>query len=354
MRNVYLVVTDLHASYKNKDSRYDYLNEIDYVIDNLVRIIDSYKDSKVHLIFLGDIADNSFKNQSKAIYFNNLFVYFKKKVESINAVVGNHEMSYYVDNPFWSLFNSIKSERIQKVMHRSWQPTGLLQLVEVLDVLEDGEVNFCFNHHATDIVRPKAGKINIGLFHKDIVCKAIIEDMKINNELDIFETNPVYIEKNNILTGYNYCFFGHAHKVYGNWNYEDDVTHEKIKLYYLASLGRPNHTEVNDKFLERNIPAIIVNDGKLETIEHNKFNLISRGESVKEEVVRLKQKIYHERKAIGYFKEYRHTSDNPIENIKSLLSMEPKALNLFEEYENRSTASYENELKRKLEGIKWL
>lgn len=353
-RNVYLVITDLHASYRNKDSRVDYLNEIDYVIDNLMRIIESYSNDNVYLIFLGDVADNSFKDQAKAIAFNNIFILLKQKVKEIYFVMGNHEMTYYRDNPFWSLFNTIESEEIKKVVNKSWQPTGLLQIGRVVDRLEDGDVVFSFNHHATRIMSPVNGKTNIGLFHKDIVSKAIIEDMRVNNDLDIFEVKPVYIDKNNVLKGYQYCFFGHVHKIYGRWVFTDDLTGEQIRLNYLGSLGRPNHTEVNDKYLERDIPAVIVSNGRLESVEHNYFNLFSRAQSVKEDVIAHKQKLYEQRKDLNYFKEYVEISDNPLENIKARLSVSPAAVLIFEDYINSAYPEFERELKNKVEELKWL
>lgn len=353
-RNVYLVISDLHASYRNKDSRVDYLNEIDYVIDNLMRIIESYSNDNVYLMFLGDVADNSFKDQAKAIAFNNIFVILKQKVKEIYFVMGNHEMTYYRDNPFWSLFNTLESDEIRKVITKSWQPTGLIQIGRVIDRLEDGEVCFSFNHHATRVLPPVDGKVNIGLFHKDIVCKAIVEDMRINNDLDIFEVKPVYLEKTNILRGYDYCFFGHVHKIYGRWVFTDDHTGEQIKLNYLGSLGRPNHTEVNNKFLERDIPAIVIENGKLKGVEHNFFNLLSREETVKEDIIEHNQKLYQQRKDLNYFKDYMEVSDNPLENIKARLSIEPSAVLIFEDYIKSSNPEFEQELKNKVEELKWL
>ena len=353
-RDVFLIITDLHASYRNKNSRHDYLNEIDYVIDNLFKIIESYPYDNVYLIFLGDVVDNSYKDQAKAVYLNNLFVLLLNKVKGIYFTVGNHEMTYYRDNPFWTLFNTIESEELKKVMTKSWQPKGLLNLGHIVDRLEFGEVVFNFNHHPTRVLDAIPAKINIGFFHKDIVSKAIVEDMKINNELDIFEVKPTYVEKSNLLRGYQYCFFGHVHKIYGRWIYEDEQTQEKTLLCYLASLGRPNHTEVKNNFLERDIPAVIISDGKFQEIEHNFFNLLSREQSVKEEIIVHQQKLYENRKDMNYFKEYMQVTDDPIENIKSVLSVSKDAVSIFEDYLHSDFPEFERELKRKLEEIKWL
>lgn len=349
-KQIYLVVTDLHFSYKNKDSRHDYLGEINHVMNNIIDIIQKYKDEgyKVNLILLGDIFDNSFKDMSLAIYFNNYFVYLETLCEAIYSVVGNHEMSYYKDNPFWSLMSSINSENILRVKNRSWQPTGLLQLVNVVDKLEVGDVVLHFNHHATPVAKPIEGKINIGLFHKDIVSKAIVNTMQQNLGLDIFEASPSYIESTPIVKEYDYAFFGHMHKIYGQWIFLDEETGKELKLYYLASLGRPNHSEVQDNFLERNIPAIIIEDGNKVRIEDNKFNLMSREETVKEEIIVIEQEKYQETKARKQLNTYTAFHDDPVENVKSVLSDDYELLDLFESYLCTSQSDRESDLQNRV------
>ncbi|WP_394862088.1 metallophosphoesterase [Paraclostridium bifermentans] len=331
-KQIYLVVTDLHFSYKNKDSRFNYIAEINFVMDKIMTLIEEYIEEgyEVYLLFLGDIIDNSFKDMQRAIVFNNYFVYFKQICKRIYSVIGNHEMSYYKDNPFWSLMSRIDSDKVKSVLTRSWQPQGLLQLIEIPDTLEVGDTVIHFNHHATPVSTPVEGKINIGLFHKDIVSKAIVADMTQNLGLDIFESNPSYIESSPVISGYDYCFMGHLHKVYGHWQYENEKTGKTTDLRYLASLGRPNHSEVQDNFLERNIPGIVFEDDKFKEIVDNKFNLYSRGETVKEDVIEYKQAKYQEVKTRRELKNYVAFNDDPIENIKTVFSDNYEMLALFE------------------------
>ncbi|GAA0101661.1 hypothetical protein UT300012_23760 [Paraclostridium bifermentans] len=353
----YIVVSDLHSSYKNKDNRHDYLGEIEFVIDKIFETCKKYIELgyEVCLIFLGDITDNSFKDQSKAIYFNNLFVLLQRLVSKIYCVIGNHEMSYYKDNPFWSLMTSINSERIKKVITRSWQPTGAIQLVEVLDTLDLGNTVLHFNHHATDVSRPIDGKTNIGLFHKDIISSAIIEDLRLNEGVDIFEAKPTYIEKNpEVLRGYKACLFGHMHKIYGKWIFTDDLTSDEIELIYLASLGRPNQTEVMDNLLVRNLPAIIIDtEGNLVNIEDNLITLPSRSEAIKEDIVEKQQEAYKKRKERKYFLDYVSYNDDPIENIKSALSQYGSALSFFEGYLEENTPDFERQMIKDIERVRY-
>lgn len=367
MRNVYLLLTDLHDYFKNMSSRVDYTREIAHVIDKTLSTVQSYREKgyNVTLITLGDLFHNSYRDIDKAIYSNNQVIMLRQCVENFYAVVGNHEFTYYRDNPFWSLLTEIESTKVRSMLNKNWQPTGVIPVLRVIDRLEDGEVVFHFNHYDTDIATPEKGKVNIGLFHQDILCKAIIEDMKLNKGIDVFEVEEslalakrkrptIYFDKSNVFYGYSYAFMGHLHSIYGTWDYVDDLTKHKTILYYLGSLGRTNHLEVNDKFLERNLPAVIVEDGKFICVEDNKFNLLSRQECVKEDVVAKAREKYEEKKAIEAVRSYLASTDNPIENILGVFNENEYIANMFSEYLTTDMCEYERELQKLMEELQWI
>lgn len=356
--HVYLIITDLHLSYKNKNSRVDYLAETKYCVNVLNEIINYYKDNdnKVFLLFLGDFTDCSFKDQARAIEINNLVVDFKRRVEECYFVIGNHETTYYKDNPLWSLFDEIESVQLNQIIKKSCKPQGILSLGRVVDELEDGNVRFLFNHFDTPVISAKPdGKINIGLFHKDILCNAIINDSKINHNMNLFADKTIHFDKEQVFTNYDYAFMGHLHSVYGKWDFIDDVTNKKTVVNYLASLGRTNHTEVSNDFLERNIPAVIIKDGEFKCIEDNLFDLMRREDCVIEEIVQKQQEIREASKENKELLEYFSPNDNePIDNILSTLSRHPFMQNLFEEYLNDNESKVEDNIKERLEEVKWL
>lgn len=356
--NVYLIITDLHLSYKNKNSRVDYVKETQYCVDKINQIIDSYisRGNIVSLLFLGDFTDCSFKDQSKAIEVNNLVVDFKKRVKECYFVIGNHETTYYRDNPLWSLFNKIESESLNQVIKKSCKPQGILPLGRVVDELIDGNVRFLFNHYDTPIqIANSDSMINIGLFHKDILCNAIINDSKVNHNKRLFAENTIHFDENNVFKNYNYAFMGHLHSVYGCWDFIDDITGNKTVVNYLASLGRTNHTEVSNDFLERNIPAVVIKDGEFDCIEDNLFNLLPREECVIEEIVEKQKEIRESSKESKEVLEYfSPNDDDPIDNIKNFLGKEPFLKNLFEEYLNDNNSEVEINIKQRLEDVKWL
>ena len=355
-KTAYMVVTDLHSSYKNKENRFSYLKEIEDVITKTIGIGIRYKEQgyRVILIFLGDIADRSFKEMDKGIWLNNIFVRYRMIFDNIYSVLGNHETTFYKDNPFWTLMNKIDSTELHTNLNHAWKPKGLLQLVNIPDRLVDGEVVFNFNHHATKVLEPIAGKVNIGLFHKNLVPDSIAKQMKKEKGLDIWEGALEEFVHTGLLDGYDYCFMGHVHKVYGIWTFINDYSSYKSHLYYLASLGRPDVSEISDKFLERNIPVVIVEDGKLVRVDNNIFELASRSDSVKEEVVDAQQKTYKEVKRKREFYENEILTDDPLQNIRNSLSTEPTLLLEFDEMIRGVSETRQNKILNKAEGIKWL
>lgn len=353
-KSAYIVISDLHLSDVNLRGRYNYPKEVSQVISKITEIANAYKSNgyaKVYAILLGDVANRSYKSLTEGIYFNNIFVWLDIVFDRIYCVIGNHELSFYTDNPFWTLMQTIDSPKIERIKAKTWEPKGFIQLVNVVDRLEDGNVVFHFNHHSTSISPSEENKINIGLFHQDIVAKAIIDEMKQVYDSDIFEAKPKYFDESSILYGYDYAFFGHMHKVYGKWTYICDRTKYETQLIYLASLGRTNHTEVSDNFLERNIPAVIIEDGIFIGIEDNKFNLLTRAETVKEEIVKVNKEEYERKKEIKYIVENIPDLDEPMTNIESHLASNPDLFELFSEYRKDGHSIIETLLINKMEDV---
>jgi hypothetical protein len=341
----------------NIQARYDYRKEINQAFEQLVKVIVKYKKIgvKVHLIWMGDIFHGSYKDVFEATAANNLIIRIKQAVDEMYGVMGNHEFSFYKDNPFWTLISEMKSLKVRKMLNRIWQPRGTMDVLNVVDEIVDGEVRFIFNHFGTGVERPQVdGTINIGLFHQDLYAKAIAEDMHITKGMDIFEHAPLYFDKSTVLHGYDYAFFGHMHKLYGQWDYVCDKTEYLTRLWYLASLGRTNHTEVNNLYLERNIPAILVTDGKLVEVQDNKFNLMTREECVNEESVVVNQEIRKKTIEKKEFATYVPVVDDPIENIRIGLMQQPAFLTLFDELLGNSHSNAELEVLKQLEELKWI
>lgn len=337
-------MTDLHLTHKNLRNRFDYTKETRKALAQLYQVINKYKEQemKVVLIFLGDIFHNAYDVVFDAIIANNTMIAIQAAVDGMFSVIGNHELTYYIGNPFWSLMTSVPSVRARRIMTDLKKPRGILDILEVPDRVECGDVRFIFNHYGcgVDIVEDD-GKKNIGLFHQDLYTKEVVQDVLNERGVEVFEHTPVYLDTAPFLKNYHYAFFGHAHLFYSEWMYVCAMSTWETIICYLSTLGRTSHAEVQDNFLERDIPAIIVKEGKMVAREYNKFNLLKRSDCVKEALVKIqveKDKDLRERKKVG---DNVARSDNPLESLKAAKHNDPVALHLIEQTLSRGVSELE-------------
>lgn len=262
MKNVYLLLTDLHINFA-KENRISYSSEILNAMQDVIEIADSYRKKiqgcSVILMLLGDIFDNSMSNSSDALQANEIFRFFCSMFDTVYAVVGNHEITYARNNPFWFAVSEITDESLAGIA-RYIQPRGMTAQVIVTDRLTDGSVTFYFNHYGTKPKSPETRGVNIGLFHQNIgstsICKMWGE----------FED----IEKTDYALRYQYLFFGHMHLAKGKYALSD---YPKCIAEWLGTVGRTKVEEIDDKSLDVNIPAVLVDDGVFISIEDNFITL---------------------------------------------------------------------------------
>lgn len=355
MKKAYLIVTDLHLIDKILvANRINYKNELQCVLNNLLKIINSYKHSGyvVNLLFLGDIYHRGYTDPTASIDGNNILIHLAQCVNKLYTVVGNHELSYYKHNPFYTLFEHIESNKVKQISTHATQAKGIMQILNIVDFLEDGDVLFHFNHYGCEISKPQSGKINVGLFHQEIINKEILAIMQSRFSQEIFTKEITNLDRNNVFKGYDYCFLGHMHKAYGTFKITDEENGAATVLYYLASLGRTNHSEVQDNFLERNIPAILIEEGHFNKVEDNIFNLLPRSECIRDEIVTKSQQKRKETKEIVKLKNYKASSDNPVQNVFELISNNVDATKILLDLQNCNLDRIGEDLETKIESLK--
>lgn len=346
-KNAWLVIPDLHLWHKNISSRVDYVGEMKAVREDIERIAIKYRQQnfeKVNMLLLGDIFHRSYQNTFSTGYDVMFFVMWREVLGDIYSVIGNHELHYYSANPFFTLVSEIESKKIHDTCSEVWTPRGLLPIIRVPDVVIDGDVIFHFNHFGTSINRPENNKINIGLFHQELVDYKIVREMEAKLGEKVF-SNPIEFENFNGLDGYQYCFFGHLHKVYGMYKGDNTV------LYYLGSLGRTNAGEVNDNFLERCIPAILVDNGKFLCVEENKITLPSRAKCVKEDVVKKSKEWYEQAKIVKAARNYEVTNDDPVQGLREYFVDDPVSIKIINGLLNANVDDVGESLTRKFNKI---
>lgn len=312
MKNAYVIVTDTHFTYRNKPNRHNYLGEIDFVKSKIDEIGLSYLSRGYNpiLVFLGDVYDNSYKDVTKALIEQDEMYNRKQTIfNRMFSVLGNHDLHFPKNNPFWTLV-SRDSVNVENAPTVRFNPLGDVGVIEVVDRIADGNVVLNFNHYSSRILTPIPNKVNIGLFHQDIVCSPAINSA-VNKGLNPYQHDAIMLDDRDVLTGYDYSFFGHFHKYYGVWEIDGGR-----KIYYLGSLVRPNHEEVSDNYLERNIPAVLVEDGEFKGVENNLFNLPSRKDSVIDVKVKEQQEKRKKTKERKLLLEQELFNDSLIDSIK--------------------------------------
>lgn len=224
------------------------------------------------LLLLGDVFDSSVTKVSEAMQAVELFRFFCNQFVHCYSVVGNHEITYARDNPFWYLVSKIEDASLSSI-ERYIQPCGLTSTIAVPGIIFDGEVSIAFNHYGLPAKVLTTGETKIGLFHQNVgsndICKM----------WGTFDN----VEEANYIQSYNYCFFGHMHLAKGKYFLNDNHT---CRGEWLGTIGRTKVTEVLDDSLDVNIPVILVEDGKFCGIQDNTITLKSFSECV--DVERLK------------------------------------------------------------------
>ena len=294
-KRAYMLVTDLHIGLK-KANRIDYFKEVLKSLSDIIAIAEHYKNEdkcQTNLILLGDVFDISITNASDAMQASEVFRFFCSNFDNVWAVVGNHELTYAKDNPFWFAVSDITDPDLQAIK-RYIQPRGLTNTVSIVDKIVDGELVFYFNHFNTPTKRPVDGAVRIGLFHQNIGSNSIC---KMYGQFDDVEKTPV-------IQSYNYCFFGHMHLAKGKYYINPEHT---CLCQWLGTIGRTKIDEVIDTDLQVDIPTVIVEDGAFIGIDDNFIKLVPSSKCIDKNKLAVETKTkqaieMHRQSAVASFK----------------------------------------------------
>lgn len=267
MKNVYLVVTDLHCDVE-KANRVNYFGEVLQAIQDIMLIADKYRKegASVKLIFLGDVFDAGLNNPNDAMQLMEVFYYFCSIFDGVWSVVGNHEISYAKNNPFWFLVSDLQDESLRS-LKRFIQPRGLTGRIVVPSTIVDGDTVMYFNHFGTPAKAPTEGEVRIGLFHQNVGSNDICKMWGTFDD----------VEEASYVQAYNYLFFGHMHLAKGAFWLNEERT---CRGEWLGTIGRTKVDEIQDDCLEVNIPAIEVCDGHFCAVHDNIIQLWPRERAI--------------------------------------------------------------------------
>lgn len=275
------------------------------------------KSHKPVVIFMGDIIHRGIKNTEDAYFIEDFFRAVSQYTNGrVFSVVGNHELSYRKNNPFWGVA-AIQSNYIKSIVPHNYEIQH--PLIGVVDDMVIGDMQYTMGHYGRVYGGSYFTADNVKyvtlLTHNSLVTNEILEYAKAKGS----NLQPQYIrirelrENGNLpkTTLLKKVYVGHLHTVRGSFNVQEEISGLSLNftLHYLASLGRTNHGEYTDD-VERNLPIHIIRGGKFIEEKFHKIILPTREASVDERVVLENREGYERQQQLRELKKIdTHTMD---------------------------------------------
>lgn len=241
-----LVIPEMHIKDTNLPARKDYVAEMKDVFKTVKGIIQHYLPKKT--IVMGEIFDRGFKTVDGSCYWFHEILDTNRYTE-LCCVKGNHEDSFYKNNPIWYLGNGAGMNGLGTI---KFPPNFLLN-----------DVAFNFHHHGMPHTMLE-GKTNVSFMHTDVMTQQIREVIKHKTGEEFFWTqNLEGTVTADLFTQYDIVFNGHMHKVCAMLEIKRNNV-SPLTLVYTSTLGRTNITEVDDNSLWKYLYLLDVYDGKVD------------------------------------------------------------------------------------------
>ncbi len=333
----FIIITDTHFWGKNITGRKSYLKENLFVISKIeecISYVKSKKDGyKIYLIFLGDIFHRKISSPTVYSQWISTFLSLRAKVNGVFSVVGNHELSFSEDNPFWNLMVEVESLYAQQ---KGRTPVGLQQIIQIPDCIELFDTVIAFNHYGCPIP-PQRANHNVLVSHelwssKEIIDKTAIE---LNDKLYSMYSSSKPIHDGCELEQFEHCYFGHNHLLLGTYKISwDNQECRDTTLHYLGSLGLTNRTEVEKTKPVRILPILTVTKNGL-TNEDYPIELLQSYEEVidVDKTALLEEKKDTKKKLKLMLSDIELINSNPIETLRKDYQKDPIKLEIFENIE---------------------
>lgn len=344
------IIPEPHLWDKTFKNRKDYPGEVAQYMQQVKDIISGYEGEKV-VIFPGDIFHRSYAGIDGLISAFNLFKELNVITDNkVYSCVGNHELSFTGNNPFWILAedNTTRYAHLHGLKAFGTMHPG----IKIVDDLDIGKLRFMFGHYGRKDLVDGSDKDLIFITHNSLVEPEI--DKYIADKFNI-ETKTEYMHIVGIKSGegipltdkLKYAFVGHMHTYFGKFNVEENICDLDMKfvLQYMGSLGRTSISEVNDSNLSRVIPHFEITADAYE-YKPIDFTLLPRADIVLEKIVLDNANKAKNVKTMRKLVETSTFGDTPEQRIDRRLAENPFLLELFHSvYSNELSANITDILK---------
>ena len=319
-----VIIPEQHLYYKPIVTVPEMIKDNQNIINNILDLLKILNNPTV--IFIGDIVHQGIKNTEDSYFIHDFFrLVYHFTNGKVYSVVGNHEISYRKNNPFWGVAD-IKSDYVNNIIRHSYnveQP-----LLTVVDDMIIGDMQYSFGHYGRKYsycYKPDDNAKYVTLLsHNSLLTKEISDYMHDKN-IDLKEQYVNIMDLRNLGSIPNtpllkFVYVGHMHLAHGIFEVEENINDVpyNFTLHYLASLGRTSHLEYTND-LERNIPIHAIRNGKFVDEKFHKIILPPRELSVDERVVLENKESYDRLRQHRKLKKINTTTVDLIKDIQNYL-----------------------------------
>lgn len=316
-----IIIPEQHLWHKSIATIPKMVQDNQEIIQEILTIVEKYDNPIV--IFDGDIFHREIKMTQDAIPLLSFFIKLYSLTNGeVYSVIGNHELTYRKNNPFWS---------ISSVNTRYYKNNIKAPLIKVVDELTVDDTLFVFGHYGESLESYKPSmnyKHAVLISHNEVVNDELLTLLKAKNDKlnDVFMHGSLakFIPK---IKDLDYVFVGHMHQAHGKFAVEENGYNFEIK--YLASLGRTNHLEYTDD-IQRELPVLSFNDGSLTGLTEEVITLQNRKIAVDEEKVALNKEQYDREKEVRTLRHVQSYTDDCIKGLKEIFNLNPQACVLID------------------------
>ncbi len=327
------IIPEPHLWDKTFKNRVNYPGEISACLSSIIEMIKAVDGDKI-IIFPGDIFHRGYGDINGLVAAFNLFKELNAITEgNVYSCVGNHELSYTDNNPFWILAED-QTERYEYL--HGLKAFGAMQPgIKIVDSLDIGPLSFIFGHFNRDDFDISSEKEIVLISHNAIAEPEIVTYMnqKYNDDTKVEYMHPVGVREGKyipLLSNLKYIFVGHMHTYFGKFNVEETIGNVPMKyvLQYMGSIGRTSISDINDKNLSRIIPHFIITNDTY-TYEPVTFQLKPRADVIIEKVVQENAVKYKDVQKMRNLVKESSFGDTPEQRIDRRLAESPFLLELF-------------------------
>lgn len=327
MSSAYLILTDMHLNV-TKENRIDYGSECLSIIDKIYSIAKTYRDegyNHVYGISIGDLVDKSFPERRKYTKTQQMLKLLLNCFDDFFLCFGNHELTYYKDNPIYSFMKSINNSEIRRLYPQLTCESLCNDEIKTPNNLIFNNSEIVFQGYGTSNVFTTDKEIKILLMHEFLLSD---NGLRKFNQLSNVNITPYDINDNKI----SHIFCGHAHVVIEDWSIGT------TKIHNLGSLLRTKHNEIFDYDRTRYIPALIVDSNNdITEIQYNNFKLHKRNIILNEDSIITqnegKSEIIERKELQNISKMPDLNVDDPLEVTQKIIydQLDINARNVFED-----------------------